>query len=184
MGVADRARRAGVLWACGDREGALDQLLLGIAATSRKRYPKSSVREDRVAFIRFLEDEIRSGLFFGPHFTGVGFAMPWRGKNLSLAEILYDIRCGQVHEAGLPDNVHYEAGGHPHRLVVRIDEASGHFVFQDSLLRCLRRCICNVPENATELDPLPLASIDGGGLKGGPGGPHTVNTRKIDFIIS
>ena len=184
MSVADRARRAGLLWASRDREGALDQLLLGIAATSRKRYPRSRVRDDRVAFIRFLEDEIRSGLFLGPHITAVNFAMPWRGKNLSLAEILYKIRCRQVHRASLPHDVHYAAGGDPHRLVVRIDKASGQFVFQDSLLRCLIRCIHNVPENATELDPLPLGSfVGGGGLTSGPGGPYTITASEIDLPI-
>lgn len=183
MSVADRVRRARLLWTSGDREGALDQLLLGIAATSRKRYPKSQGYKDNVAFITFVEDEIRSGLFFGPHITAVDFCMPWRCKNLSLPEILYEIRCSTVHEGVLPSDVHYAAGGDPHRLILRVDEATGAFIFQDSLLRCLERCVHNVSENATELDPLPLASIRGPAITSGPGGPYTITAREFSLPI-
>ncbi|HUU11085.1 MAG TPA: hypothetical protein VM431_11195 [Phycisphaerae bacterium] len=183
MSVADRARRAELMWAAGDGEGALDQLLLGIAATSRKRYPKSTVPGDGEAFVRFVEDEIRSGLFFGPHVTEVNFAMPWRGKSVSLAEILYQIRCSTVHEGALPADVHYAPGGEPHLLVLRIDDTTGAFVFQDTLLRCLDRCVHNVPENATELDPLPVASYTGPSVTSGPGGPYTVTASIIELAI-
>jgi len=182
MSVADRAKRARLLWDSGDREGALEQLLLGIAATSRKRYPKSRVRSDREAFIKFVEDEIVSGLFFGPHLKKINFAMPWRGKSLTLAEILYEIRCSTVHEGVLPADVHYAPGGDPHQLVLKVDDATNAFVFEDALLRCLNRCVHNVPENAGELKPLPLNPVTGISVTGRPS-TTTITCRIITLPV-
>lgn len=57
MSIKDRLDDARILFSQGRRDGALLSVLVAVAATSRRRYPKSLIRRDREAFIRFLLDE-------------------------------------------------------------------------------------------------------------------------------
>ncbi len=104
-GVYARIEDAGVLADCGRFEGALLMLLVAVAATARKRYPRGtpSVKEpkrkmgDREAFTLFLRDEMWR--LVREHSDVVEF----RGEKRSIEEFLYDfLRCELVHEATVP----------------------------------------------------------------------------------
>lgn len=58
MSVHDRLDDARVLYAAGRRTGALLSVLVAVAATSRKRYPKSDVPSDGDAFRKFVAEEM------------------------------------------------------------------------------------------------------------------------------
>jgi hypothetical protein len=120
MSVRERVDDAVCLWKNGRQYGALLCLLVAVAATSRKRYPKPPpgkkgederkgtgpvrlypgeyAKSDRVAFESFLYDEMFT-------LTGkkmkYGVAFPFRGKpSVPYETILYEfLRCPLVHEA-------------------------------------------------------------------------------------
>lgn len=103
-GIKQRLSDARILWQNGRREGSLIQILIAVAATSRKRYARtmknpytSKPYTDRDAFCRFILDEmeiITGGIRYGVRF-------PFQGRNdVPLTEILYThFRCPAVHEA-------------------------------------------------------------------------------------
>ena len=53
MSIKNRIRAAQILYVNGQREGALLLVLIAVAATSRKRYPKERTK-DREALTSFL----------------------------------------------------------------------------------------------------------------------------------
>jgi hypothetical protein len=57
MSIKDRLDDARMLFSQGRRDGALLSVLVAVAATSRRRYPRATIRRDKEAFIRFLLDE-------------------------------------------------------------------------------------------------------------------------------
>ena len=56
MSIKSRIEDAEFLWKNGRKEGAWTLALISAAATSRKRYPKSKVSHDNVAFKSFIRD--------------------------------------------------------------------------------------------------------------------------------
>jgi hypothetical protein len=93
------------LFAAGRLEGALISVLLGVAGTSRKRYPKSVEQGDGEAFRRFLMDE-RQKLT-----AGIEYKFEIDGEMLTLEAILYRfMRNALIHEAVLDDHFSFEYG--------------------------------------------------------------------------
>jgi len=93
-GVHARIEDAGVLADRGRFEGALLMLLVAVAATARKRYPKMG---DHKAFTLFLRDEMWR--LVKEHSDIVVF----RGKERRIEEFLYKfLRCELVHRAAVP----------------------------------------------------------------------------------
>ena len=90
--------------------------------------------------------------------------MEWQGQPTPVETILYDIRCNLVHEATMHQYVLYDPRQDRSQLVIKINPDE-KFVFQDSLLECLFKCIHNVKENAGELKPIPFAKTAAGKLK-------------------
>ncbi len=173
MGIAETIAEAQTLDKSGHKEGTLRSLLIAIAATARKRYSRKR-HKDREAFESFVLDEMVAGNFFGPHLR-VGTSMPWRGQPTPIEKILYDLRCDLIHEAKMHQYVLYDPQQDQTHFVISIN-ADGKFVFQDSLLTCLFKCVSNVKENAGELEPSPFA-------KGAGGQVRTAN-RKFRIITS
>src|SRR5947208_3584168 len=103
-GIKERLKDAHILWQNGRKEGAFIQILIAVAATSRKRYgrkkinPRTSKRyRDPEAFTQFILDEleiITGGLRYNVKF-------PFQGREkVPLCDILYEhLRCPAVHEA-------------------------------------------------------------------------------------
>ena len=171
MSVAELMTDSEMLNAQGRKEGCLRTLLIGVAATARKRYPKMSGKKkkkkaygDKQSFEAFLRAEMAAGNFFGPQFRA-GVRLYWRGKETPLEEILYHLRCTLVHEAEMHEHVRFESLAVPGKLVLSVAEG-GLFVFQESLLVCMKKCVHNAQENIGELRPMPFVRDGGGTLEG------------------
>lgn len=160
MSVSDTVKGAKLLFESGLKEQCFRELLVSIAATSRKRYPHPTCG-DKAAFETFILDEIVDGNFFGPRFRA-GLSLVWNGAETPIETILYELRCSLVHEDKMHEGIRHDPRQDPTHLVIRIDE-DGKFVFQDALLDCMLKCVHNVPENESELSPIPFTERPGGG---------------------
>jgi hypothetical protein len=100
--------------------GALTNLMLAVAASSRKAFPKDKIKSlkdpqkmmgDAEAFTLFLGGRIRKilfGDFGGPDNGNSGICVNFKGKQLDLAYILYKYyRCELVHEGELPEDIEF-----------------------------------------------------------------------------
>lgn len=120
MGIKQQIEDAHFLAANNRHLGALIVLMLAIAATSRRRFPKgtnslenpSKTMGDREAFTLFLGGRIRHLLFGGYGADEVGnsgILVSFKGKQLDLAYILYKYyRCELVHEGELPQDIEFK----------------------------------------------------------------------------
>ncbi|WP_372763149.1 hypothetical protein [Pseudoalteromonas sp.] len=102
--------------------GALTNLMLGVAASSRKTFPKGKTKSlenptkemsDREAFTLFVGGRIRKilfGDFGGPDIGNSGISVNFKGKQHDVAYILYKYyRCELVHEGELPEDIEFVA---------------------------------------------------------------------------
>ncbi len=144
MSVLERLRDAEVLFDAGRYEGSLLQLLVAVAATSRKRYPREIIVSDKEAFQSFLRDEMRT-LTANPVFGHTKeMTLPVVGELDGIESHLYRyMRCSLVHEGRLDPKV-------------RLVPGSGFFLgFSDPsclqlshwILRGLYRVLVTAPEN-------------------------------------
>ena len=118
MGIKNRIDDAQLLWDNNRKEGAFINVLIAVASTARKRYPKPKYT-DHESFVKFLCDAY-------PGKMGAEF----RGKLLYVEEIFYSwIRCQLIHESELPPDIEFindkvnsmtiRAGGKPeYKLLV------------------------------------------------------------------
>jgi len=101
MSVKARIEDARVLWETGRLEGAVIQVLIAVAATARKRYPRPI--EDSKAYKDFILDELAK-VTNGPD-TNVKFFYDGQ-HDVPIEEILYKfMRCALVHEGRLPASI-------------------------------------------------------------------------------
>lgn len=102
--------------------GALTNLMLAVAASSRKTFPKGKTKSledptkkmgDREAFTLFVGGRIRKilfGDFGGPDIGNSGISVNFKGKQHDVAYILYKYyRCELVHEGELPEDIEFSA---------------------------------------------------------------------------
>lgn len=101
MSVKARIEDAKVLWEGGRLEGAVIQVLIAVAATVRKRYPRPM--PDNQAYKKFVLDELEK-ITNGPT---VNVAFYFRGNHrVPLENIIYEfVRCELVHEGQLPADI-------------------------------------------------------------------------------
>lgn len=101
MSLKNRIEEAKILWNAGRKEGAFILVLIAVAATSRKRYPKPIL--DSEAFKQFILDEM--GTITGGPDKNVAF--PFMGNDKTpLEDILYyHLRCQLVHEGAMPESI-------------------------------------------------------------------------------
>jgi len=145
--VHSRIEDAGLLADKDRYEGALLMLLVAVAATSRKRYPRgtpsndrpSRKMSDREAFQTFLRDEIWQ--LVKEHEDFVVF----RDKKLPIEEFLYEFLRNQlVHEGGLSVDLYPHDGA-----VLTINKADGSGInFKPLLLTRLNDVVWRAPENS------------------------------------
>jgi len=148
MGIRARLDDALFLYHNDRRDGALLNVLVALAATSRRRYPREKYN-DKVAFVRFVADEM-------PVITGGvknlivrvpgGETVEFPDGLMPLGECLYRfVRCTLAHEATLPNNVEFiatESG----KISVGITDAK--IRLSDSFMKGLIRAVIYAPENA------------------------------------
>lgn len=159
MSVRDRLDDARLLYAQGRGDGALLNVLVAVAATSRKRYPHPA-HGDREAFTKFVAEEM-------PVISQVGtqrylVRVPganrnkWPDEQMPMEDCLYEVvRCNLAHEAVLPDTVEFfEAPG-----ATVIDINDRRIRLSISWVNGLINAVAFAPENA-ELFPESAAMSD------------------------
>lgn len=154
MSVLNRIKDAEMLLNAGRLEGALLSLLVAVAATARRRYPKqtrshrdpSRPMGDRESFTQFLSDEMRV-LTENPMFRTERFQLHVAGKEGLLQNILYDyFRNTLVHEARTSPEVEILPG-----TEFRLDFQPDRLRLSCWIHRGLFRVLVTVPENQDEL---------------------------------
>ncbi len=171
MSIVDRLNDARLLFGQGRRDGALLSVLVAVAATSRKRYPRSRFSDEQ-AFIRFLLDEHpvvvgnsdwvptceddyircidpRKALDSdGNRVGGWWFGVPgseWPDELMPLATCLYKyVRNNLAHEGTLPDNVDFVESEHG---ALTFEVLEDHLRISNSIMDGLSRAVTFAPEN-------------------------------------
>jgi len=162
MSIRDRCDDAAVLWEQKRYEGALLSLLVGIAATSRKRYPQETGLGDRVAFTKFLKEEILVLTQGGAENISIHLpqANPkyYPTKTVPLEDIFYTyIRCTMAHEGGLPKYIQFTGGP---SSGFQIDTNNDTLKMSRSFIEHLNRVIIYAPENFDEFDEVSVMPDD------------------------
>jgi hypothetical protein len=150
IGVQARVEDAGVLADNGRYEGAMLMLLVAVAATSRKRYPRGTPSKknprkqmsDREAFTTFLRDEIWRLVKEHEDF------IVYHSEKKPIEDFLYEyLRNQLMHEGCIPIDLY------PMRdldvLTIDYPDGSG-ITFSRLLLARLNDVVWRVPENSYE----------------------------------
>jgi hypothetical protein len=150
IGVQARVEDAGVLTDNGRYEGALLMLLIAVASTSRKRYPRGTPSKmtptknmsDHEAFTTFLRDEIWRLVKEYSDFV------VYQGKQQPIEEFLYKyLRCHLVHEGRIPVDLYPMRNND----VLTMDCGDGSVAcFSRLLLARLNDIVWRAPENSFE----------------------------------
>lgn len=121
MSIREQVEDAAFLAQHGRYVGAFTTLMLAVAASSRRTFPKGTKSiekptedmSDREAFTLFLGGRIRKILFGdsgGPDIGNSGISVQFRSKQHDVAYILYKFyRCELVHDGELPEDVEFTA---------------------------------------------------------------------------
>jgi len=137
MSIRARIEDAKILHDMGRIEGCLLSLLVAVAATSRKRYPKNGWL-DGDAFKTFLHDEMKV-------LTGcaLNFSIEFRGKLRPLQDVLYHfVRCELAHEGAIPGDFILDD-----RLGFRVEITDKAAIFSQGMLDGLAAVVIHAPEN-------------------------------------
>lgn len=184
MTIREQVQDASFLAQHGRYIGALTTLMLAIAASSRRTFPKGikSRKEpkkemsDPEAFTLFLGGRIRKilfGDFGGPDEGTSGISVGFRGKEHDIALILYKYyRCELVHDGELPEDVEFIVARQPasgltvgnRDLQVSIsagDKLALDHGWIDLLVDAVTNARCNGVEFGIQhFDLIPLAGTD------------------------
>lgn len=154
--------------------GALTTLMLAVAASANKTFPKGTksftqpatkkcgecgrgskgLMGDGEAFTRFLGGRIRRILFndrSGDKFGDSGFVVSFKGKSLDIAQFLYKYyRCELVHQGDLPEDVEFvPPRGVASGLSVGISSGS-KFALDYGWINLLIKAVVEAPCNGEE----------------------------------
>ena len=139
MSVRTRIEDAEFLYKNGRKEGALLSILVALAATSRKRYPKV-VKKDRDAFTIFLGEELTKRIRVGK------FTVKFRNKMILLQDLFYEfVRCELAHEAQVPEDIKFTKGDMLH---VEVDEKK--IILSERFFNILFDIVIKAEENKEE----------------------------------
>ena len=148
MSVRQRLEDGLFLWSKGRKQSAFTLILIAVAATARKRYPRSTIQGDGEAFRKFCLDEM-GAITDGP---SKNVAIAYEGdERVPLEKILYDhLRCELVHKGAMPETIEFS----PPRLrdgriyhVLRLRSPLG---FPEGWVHNLAKVVATAPENADE----------------------------------
>jgi hypothetical protein len=141
VSLCARLEDAANLYTSGRAEGALISVLIAVAATARKRYPRPI--RDKEAFTKFVGEEMFVISGWIPNWP-----MPFEGKPRPISDILYEfIRCELFHEGKLPGKVVMKDDDK-----FALDCYNGKFTFSRGLLFGLSKAVVSAPENASEFE--------------------------------
>jgi hypothetical protein len=161
VSVRERIEDAKLLWSAGRKEGAFVMILIAVAATARKRYPKppkgvkpvpegqrpwpGEYANDGTAFKSFLLDDmdkITGGMKYN-------VAFPFRGKDkVPLEDILYaHLRCHMVHEGETPLTINFTEPVVKDGKSYSVLRLKDPFGIPEMWLWNLARVVAQAPEN-------------------------------------
>lgn len=143
--------------------GALTTLMLAVAASSRKVFPKGTKSlekpeeemRDREAFTLFLGGRIRKllfGDFGGPDIGNSGMSVGFKGKQYDMAYVLYKYyRCELVHNGELPEDIEFAPSQRPEPGKLSVSISSGDKMVLDHgwidlLINAVVQAECNGQE--------------------------------------
>ena len=159
MNVRTLLSDAEMLLKQGRFESALALVLMAIAATSRKRYPRNhpKYKKDQEAFEAFVRDEMKNSI------TGLAsMTAEVGGKEMPMESILYKIlRCTVLHEGKIPEELVFEE-----KPDWSIRPAEGRLVLSRNWILGLMRAVVRAKEN----EPLFKDVVDRWKPPWGPGG--------------
>lgn len=141
MSIRDRVDDALLLWNSGRKEGAFLNILVAVAATSRRRFPDRKKVRDGEAFIRFLEAS-----------HSVRLSVEYRGECVPAEQIFYKwFRCQLVHEGDLPFDIEFMPDAEPETMSIRAGGAPGYILrVSDNWFHHMVAAVTEAPENALE----------------------------------
>ena len=170
MSVRDRIEDATLLWNGGRKEGAFVQILIAVAATARKRYPRppkgikavpnsqrpqpGEYASDGTAFKTFILDEMEK-ITGGAKYN---VAFPFQGNATTpLEDILYShLRCHMIHEGETPPTITFTepiVEGGTSFSVLKLSDPLG---FPEFWMWNLARVVAQVPENRGLFEDYPI----------------------------
>lgn len=173
MSVRERIEEAIHLWAAGRKAGACVPLLIAVAATARKRYPRPTKERpgvphnvrpragqhasDNVAFKTFILDEMLT-ITGGKMKYNVAF--PFQGKErVPPEEILYShLRCPLVHE-GEAKAIYLTPAESRDGKIFSVLKLTDPFGFPEEWISNLCHVVVTAPENKEEFKEF-IATID------------------------
>jgi hypothetical protein len=137
-GIRRRIDDAILLWDKGRHEGAFLIVLIAVAATARKRYPKT---KDREAFEQFLKD-----------FHTVRLSVEYRGECHPIEHVFYKwLRCQLVHEAGILLDIQFMQDAQPGSMSVRTGGAPEYILkIGTGWIYHMIGSVVQAPENADQ----------------------------------
>ena len=142
MSIKSRIEDADSLFQHGRKEGSLLLVLIAVAATSRKRYPKERYR-DSEAFKAFVCEEM---VQFAPGWKkNSNVEVNFRGEPLRMPDVLYEyVRCNLFHEAELPIDISLKDEEGFSITVINNER----LVISDKIFWYLKKIVIEAPENA------------------------------------
>lgn len=161
MSVRERQHDAALLWQSGRKEGALLSLLVAVAATSRKRYPRNEEKSDRKAFTQFLKDEMLVLTAGGAEGFRVSVSQADKKRYPDLLVPMQDVfyefmRCELAHEGRLPGHVRFIEGDGGGWSIEAGREAltltSSFILFLSNVVVYAPENMCDFPENKEKPD--------------------------------
>ena len=147
MSIKERIKDADILFELGRKEGALLLILVAVAGTSRKRYPKTKFRDD-VAFKKFVSEEMTK---YAPGWKeDTKVQIIFRGETLWMPNELYEfVRCNLFHEAELPEFILFKDGEGFNVSVLNNEQ----LIIGNAIFHYLRKIVIEAPENADLFNP-------------------------------
>lgn len=138
MSIKARIDDALFLWKNDRKEGAFLSVLVAVASTSKRLYPKL---KDGDAFEKFLIDS-----------RSIRISVEYRGELHKVEHILYKwLRCKLVHESGLPTDIQFTSSKEPNVLIVRAGGAPEFILkLSDSWFHFLINVVVNAPINSDQ----------------------------------
>lgn len=143
MSVKERVKDADVLFNLGRKEGALLLVLVAVAGTSRKRYPKSKIKYDGEAFRMFVSEEMCK---YAPGWKeDTNVQVKFKDRPLWMPRELYEfVRNYLFHEAELPDYISFKSKNGFNVTVLNNEK----LIIGDDIFHYLRKIVIDAPENA------------------------------------
>lgn len=184
MTIREQIEDASFLAHNGRYIGALTTLMLAVAASARRTFPKGTLSyenpektmSDRESFTLFLGGRIRKILFGdhgGPDKGASGISVHFRGAQHDLAYILYKYyRCELIHDGELPEDVEFNTEKQPEidlntsNRGLRVSISTGNKMVHDCgwinlLLEAVINARCNSAEFGIEhFDLVPMPGVD------------------------